>query len=111
MPFALGGRNLVADALADDLALELGEREQHIEREPAHAARGIERLRDRDERHRMLVEQLDQLGEIGQRPGQPVDLVDDDDVDLAGADLGQQLLQGRAVKGGAGKRAIIIAAR
>ena len=32
-----------------------------------------------------LVEQFDQLGKIGQRPGQPVDLVDDDDVDLAGA--------------------------
>ena len=35
----------------------------------------------------MGVEQLDQLGEVGQRPGQPVDLVDNDDVDLAGLDL------------------------
>ena len=58
----------------------------------------------------MLVEQFDQLGKIGQRPGQPVDLVDDDDVDLAGLDLGQQLLQGRAVERGAREGAIVIAA-
>ena len=32
----------------------------------------------------MLVEELDQLGEVGERPGQPVDLVDDDDVDASG---------------------------
>jgi hypothetical protein len=31
----------------------------------------------------MLVEQLDQLGEVGERPGEPVDLVDHDDIDLA----------------------------
>ncbi len=32
-----------------------------------------------------------------------------DDVDFAGPDLGEKLLQGRAVKGGTGKGAIIIA--
>ena len=36
----------------------------------------------------MLVEQLHQLGEIGQRAGQAVDLVDDDDIDFAVADSG-----------------------
>ena len=41
----------------------------------------------------MLVEQLDQLGEVGERTGQTVDLVDDDDVDLAGADVFEQPLQ------------------
>ena len=49
----------------------------------------------------MLVEQLHQLGEVGQRAGQPVDLVDDDDVDLPGSHLVQQVLQGRAVERGA----------
>ena len=29
------------------------------------------------------IERLDQLGEVGKRPRQPVDLVDDDHVDLA----------------------------
>jgi hypothetical protein len=41
----------------------------------------------------VLVEQLRQLGEIGQRTGQAVDLVDDDDIDLAVADVAQQPLQ------------------
>ena len=56
----------------------------------------------------MLVEQLDQLGEIGERAGQPVDLVDHHDVDLAGPDIGQQALQGRAVEGGTREAAIVV---
>jgi hypothetical protein len=43
----------------------------------------------------MLVEQLHQLGEIGEGTGQPVDLVDDD-VDLAPAEIVQQPLPLRA---------------
>ena len=41
------------------------------------------------------IKELDQLGEIGKRPGQPVDLVDDDDIDLAGPDLGEEALAGQ----------------
>ena len=48
------------------------------------------------------VEELDQLGKIGQRAGQPVDLVDHDHVDLAGLDVFEQMLQGRAVHVAAG---------
>ena len=55
----------------------------------------------------MLVEKLDELGEVGERPRQPVDLVDDDDVDLAGPHLVQQRLQGRALQRGAGESAIV----
>src|SRR5207245_6869348 len=35
----------------------------------------------------------DQPGKIGERAGQPVDLVDDDDIDPASLDVGKQLLQ------------------
>jgi hypothetical protein len=35
----------------------------------------------------MGIEELDQLGEVGKRSRQPVYLVDDDDVDLAGTDV------------------------
>ena len=56
----------------------------------------------------MLVEQLDQLGKVGERTGQAIDLVDDDDVDLAGADIVQQTLEGRAVGIAAGEAAIVI---
>jgi hypothetical protein len=38
-----------------------------------------------------------------------VDLIDHDDVDLAAADILQELLQGGAVEGGAGQASIVIA--
>ena len=56
------------------------------------------------------VEQLDELGEISERPGQPVDLVDQDDVDLAGPDIRQELLQGGPLERGTGECAIVVAA-
>src|SRR5436309_5348694 len=67
---ALGGRNLVADALGGHLTLELGKRQQDIERQPPHRCRGIELLRDRDERYVMAIEQLHELGKVRQRAGQ-----------------------------------------
>ena len=35
------------------------------------------------------IEDVDNLGEIGERAGQPVDLVDDNDLDLACLDVGE----------------------
>jgi hypothetical protein len=43
----------------------------------------------------MLIEQLDQLGEVRQRAGQAVDLIDDDHVDFARPDVLQEPPQGR----------------
>ena len=82
-PHALlaAGGNLVADALGRHLALELGEREQDVQRQPDHGRGRIEGLRDRDEGHTVAVEHFHQLGEIRQRAAEPVDLVDHDDVD------------------------------
>ena len=58
----------------------------------------------------MRFEQLDQLGEVGKRPGQAIDLVDHHDVDLAGLDVGQQPLQRRPLHGAAGEAAVVVAA-
>jgi hypothetical protein len=44
-------------------------------------------LGDRDEGDLVTVKDLDELGEIGERARQPVDLIDDDHVDLAGLDI------------------------
>ena len=68
---------------------------QHIEGQPAHRGGGIELLGDGHKRDRSGIKGLDQLGEIGQRAGEAVDLVDDDHVDLAGLDIGQQLSSGQ----------------
>ena len=57
----------------------------------------------------MLVEQFDQLCEVRQRPRQAVDLVNNDDVNLPGADVVQQLLKVGTVGGPAGISSIVIA--
>ena len=57
----------------------------------------------------MRVEQLDQFGEVGKRSGQPVDLVDDDHVDLAGSDIVQQPLESRPLYRAPRKAAVVIA--
>ena len=75
-------RDLVADALAGHLSLELREGEQHVQRQSAHARCGVEGLGDRDERHRALIEDLDDLGEVGERSRETVDLVDDHHINL-----------------------------
>ena len=36
----------------------------------------------------MSIEQFHELGEVGERPRQTVDLIDDDDVEFAGLDIG-----------------------
>ena len=66
---------------------------RQIERQAPHRARRVELLRHRDERHILGVENLDQTGKIGERAGQPVDLVHDHDIDSARPDIGEQALR------------------
>jgi hypothetical protein len=105
-PLGLAGGDLVADALAGDLAFKLREGQQHVEHQPAHRGGGVELLGDGDERHLVALEDFDQPGEVGQAPGQAVDLVDHDDVDLAGLDVGQQALQSGPLEVAAGEAGI-----
>ena len=107
----LGGRDLVADALARHLALELGEGQEHVQCQAAHAGRGVEGLGDADEAGPAAIEDLDHACEVGQGPGQAVNLVDDDDVDLAGLDVAEKPLERRALHGCAGEAAIVVAGR
>src|SRR6202040_4363415 len=54
------------------------------------------------------IEDLDDLGKIGERARQPVDLVDDHRVDPPCRDVGEQLLQSGPVHRRAGEPTIII---
>jgi hypothetical protein len=54
------------------------------------------------------IEDLDDLGKIGERAGQPVDLVDDHGVDPPRRDVGEQPLQRRPTHRCAGEPAVII---
>ena len=56
---------------------------QHVQRQPAHRRCGVERLGHRDEGDRGGIEDGDDAGEVGERAGQPVDLVDDHHIDAA----------------------------
>ena len=87
MPFLFDAAILFSDPLTGDLAFELGEGQEHVQGQSSHAGRRVERLGDRDERHLMRVEQLDQLGKVRERAGQPVDLVDNDDVNPSSANV------------------------
>ena len=105
-PALLRRRDLVADALTRDLALELGEGQQHVERQPPHAGRRVERLSDRHERHAADVEQLNELREVGKRSRQTVDLVDDDDVDPTRPHQREKALQCRTLHRAAGEASV-----
>ena len=82
----------VVDALARNFALELRKRQQHVEGKTTRAGGGVESSRHRDKRDVVFIEEFDQLGEVGKRPCQTIDLVDDDDIDLSSANVVQQLL-------------------
>jgi len=65
-PFGLAGGDLVADAFASDLALELGERQQDVEHQPAHRGGRVDLLRDGAEADAVAVEYVHHAREIGQ---------------------------------------------
>ena len=56
----------------------------------------------------MAVEQFE-LGEVGERAGQAVDLVNDNDINLSSFDVGQEPLQGRVVGRASGIAPVIVA--
>ena len=59
----------------------------------------------------MSVEYFHDLGKIGERPGQAIDLVDDDHVDLAILDILEKPLQGGTLHGAARQPAVIVTGR
>jgi hypothetical protein len=90
------------------MTASVGKRQQHVQGQPAHRGGGVELLGDRDKGHAMLIEELDQFCEVGQGAGQAIDLIDDDDVDLAGLHVLQELLQGRPVGIAAREAAVVV---
>ncbi len=107
-PLRAGGGDLVPRPLGDDLPLELGEREQDVEHQPAHRRRRVELLGHRDERHAVLVKRLHHPRKVEQAAAEPVHLVDHDAVDLAGLDVGHHALERRALHVAAGEAAVVV---
>src|SRR6516225_8579864 len=59
----------------------------------------------------MGIEQLNDLGEISERAGEPIDLVDQHNVDRPRPDIGQELPHGRTLERGAGECTIVVTVR
>src|SRR6202020_2677528 len=78
------------------------------ESEPSHACRGVERLVHRDKGDAMGIERLDQLGEVGERAGQAIDLIDDDHVDPSRLHVDEQLLERWPFHRPAGEAAVVV---
>jgi hypothetical protein len=57
------------------------------------------------------IQTLDDAGEVRERPGEPVDLVDDDAVNEPVVDGGEQSLQRRTVEGATGEAAVVVGVR
>ena len=106
---ATGGGDLVAGTLGDHLALELAERHQHVEGQPAHGVGGVEILGHAHKGDIGGVEAPHDLGKVEQRAAQPVHLVDHQHVDLAVVHVVHQALEGRALQVRAGEAAVVVA--
>jgi hypothetical protein len=59
----------------------------------------------------VCLEGFNDLREVEQRAGHPVDLIDHHDIDLALTDIAEKPLQGRAVHGPTGKAPVVIERR
>jgi hypothetical protein len=68
----------------------------------------FEGLRDRNKCHVVLVESLDQPREIHQRATEPIDFVNNNNVNPIGLDVGKQPLQRWTFKRTAGKPTVVI---
>lgn len=99
--------DLVGNALGDGLALELAEGQEHVEHEHPHRGAGVEALRGGDEVDLVLFQHLPKLVEVGQVAGDAVELVGDDDIDIAGADFPKKGLHTGAFEVLAGESGVV----
>src|ERR1700675_2911274 len=62
----------------------------------------------RHKRDSVTVEDFDHFGEVRQRASQPINLIDDNDIDEPGPNVLQQPLQPRSLQGSARHPAVIV---
>jgi hypothetical protein len=97
-----------AYAVDDRGVLELGEHRQHLQHHPAGCRAGIERLRRGLQDDVERVQLLGQLCELAHLAAQPVDAVDEQQVDRAAFTELERRLQTRAVELRAGRLVLLV---
>jgi len=103
-PLALAGLALhpVDHPVDDHFAFELGEHAEHLHEHAPGRGGGVERLGGRAEHDPGLVEFVEQPHEVPDAAAEPVDAVDQQDVELAGLGSGDRAFQAGPVHAGAG---------
>jgi len=89
----------------------LREGEENVQGEPPHRRRRIEGLGDANEGHVTSVEDFNKLREIHQGPAEPVNLVDDHDINASDFYVGKKFFQRRPVESATGYTAVVILLR
>jgi hypothetical protein len=107
-PFLLTRRELVADALGGELALELRERQEDVQQHPTHRIGGVELLGHRHEGHVVPVEDLHQFGEVEQGATEAVDLVRHHHINVPRFNVGNQSPQCGTLECAARETAIVV---
>jgi hypothetical protein len=94
-----GGGQAGGGALPDEIALELGQRAEEVEHQPAALRGGVDALAEALEAHAPALEVADDVQQVAQGAAQPVELPDQERV--AGAELVEHLRQLRSGRQGA----------
>jgi hypothetical protein len=88
--------------------LELGEHGQHLQHHPPGCGAGVERLGRRAQRDPVGVELLGQLRQLAHLAREPVDAVDEQQVDRFVAGEIERGMQAGAVELGAGRSVLLV---
>src|SRR5687767_12498676 len=98
----------VTDTIASKFAFKLRESKQHIHHQPPEAVRRIEILSDTCERRVVSLKNIHKPDEVQEAPTQPIELVDDDDINLAAFDVSEELSHRGAIQGAPGLGSIFV---
>ena len=101
-PARPGGLHALAYALADDIALHLGERGLDLQKGPARRRGGVHGRVDRSESDAALVEFVDEGDELAGAAPEPVEVEDEDDEDIPATQVVEAGGEARAIGRGAG---------
>ena len=110
-PFSALGSDFVADPLANDLSLELGKREQDVQRQPAHRVGRIELLGYRDEGNTIFIEGFHDPGEVHERAAKSIDFVDHHAIDLSAFDVFEESIEIRSIEATARETTVVVLLR
>ncbi len=96
------------DPLANDLSLELGEREQDVQRQPAHRVCRVELLGYRDKGNTVFIECFHDPGEVHERAAKSIDFVDHHAIDLPAFDVFQESIESRSIEATARETTVVV---